>query len=353
MLRPAFARENLNNVAITEKHVGYMLKALPVNADGWTDTVNLAEYLIRLSLDVATDFFFGESVHSQLHALAGSDRGAASDLTQDFKGLQVGSDKFDAMFEIAESGSITRLLLQNLFWAYQPKKFRDACNFCRNFVDHYVKLALDPSRREAAKKVAGTERETFLDALAAETQDADAIRDQLISLLVAGRDTTGALLSWTFACLVRHPDIYARLRSEVLEMYPDDEPITFAKLKSHRYMQAVLNETLRLYPPVPINGRTANKDTIMSVGGGSDGTKPLAVKKGNPVSYSTYVIHRRKDLWGEDAANFNPDRWDSRKISWDFIPFNAGPRICIGRKSRLFLALTTYEIVLTICFSHE
>ena len=126
MLRPAFGRENLNNVAITDKHVGYLFKALPTNADGWTDEVNLAEYFLRLSLDVATDFLFGESVNSQLHALTETDRGATSDLTQDFKGLQGGSEKFDEMFHIAEAGSITRLFLQNLFWAYRPKKFRDA-----------------------------------------------------------------------------------------------------------------------------------------------------------------------------------------------------------------------------------
>lgn len=58
-----------------------------------------------------------------------------------------------------------------------------------------------------------------------------------------------------------------------------------------------------------------------------------AVKKGWMVGYPVYVMQRRKDIWGEDALEFNPDRWEGRKSGWEFLPFNGGPRICLGRKS--------------------
>lgn len=97
---------------------------------------------------------------------------------------------------------------------------------------------------------------------------------------------------------------------------------------------------LRLYPSVPINMRQATKSTVLPVGGGPDASSPIFVRKGEAVSYSVYAMHRRKDLYGEDADQFRPDRWepssgktpDLRKIGWGYLPFNGGPRICLGRE---------------------
>lgn len=90
---------------------------------------------------------------------------------------------------------------------------------------------------------------------------------------------------------------------------------------------------LRLYPPVPLNARTSVKDTTIPVGGGPDGLSPIFIPKGTTVSYSVWAMHRRTDLWGPDAAKFNPDRWAGGKMrGWQYLPFNGGPRICLGRK---------------------
>ena len=97
---------------------------------------------------------------------------------------------------------------------------------------------------------------------------------------------------------------------------------------------------LRLYPPVPINGRVATEATTLPKGGGPDGTRPIMVNKGEAVAYTVYVMHRLKQLYGEDADDFRPERWDPdvnnivdlKNISWGYLPFNGGPRICLGRK---------------------
>lgn len=97
---------------------------------------------------------------------------------------------------------------------------------------------------------------------------------------------------------------------------------------------------LRLYPSVPINARTALETTTIPTGGGVDGKKPLMVRKGEAVGYSVYVMHRLKKLYGEDADFFRPERWDPdldnvvdlSNIGWGYLPFNGGPRICLGRK---------------------
>lgn len=102
----------------------------------------------------------------------------------------------------------------------------------------------------------------------------------------------------------------------------------------------VLDQVLRLYPSVPLNSRTAVQATILPTGGGPDGTAPVYVKKGTAVGYSVYSMHRRKDLYGSDAEAFRPERWDPnvdnevnlKNIGWGYLPFNGGPRVCIGRK---------------------
>lgn len=70
---------------------------------------------------------------------------------------------------------------------------------------------------------------------------------------------------------------------------------------------------------------------------------PIYVRKGRTVMYSTYVLHRRKDIWGDDADIFNPDRWIGRKVNWEYIPFNGGPRTCIGQQFALMRA--SYVVV--------
>lgn len=96
---------------------------------------------------------------------------------------------------------------------------------------------------------------------------------------------------------------------------------------------------LRLYPSVPINSRVANCTTVLPTGGGPDGKAPVLVRKGEAVGYCPYIMHRREDVFGPDADIFRPDRWlenEGRLFStagYGYIPFNAGQRICLGRKS--------------------
>lgn len=250
-----------------------------------------------------------------------------------------------------------------------PKKhFRSCLDTMNNFVNQYVQQALQLSPEELSSKTKSDISYTFLHELASYTRDPEVLRDQVVAVLLAGRDTTAAALSWTIYELSRHPEVVKRLRDEILSVVGPDRTPTYADLKGMKYLQNVMNETLRLYPVVPFNVRFALRDTTLPRGGGPDGTQPLALLKDTAIGYTTLAMHRRPDLYptaatareGEEAAaaaaaagslkpidEFSPERWYSwQPKPWQYIPFNGGPRICIGQQ----FALTEMGYVLTRMF---
>lgn len=73
-------------------------------------------------------------------------------------------------------------------------------------------------------------------------------------------------------------------------------------------------------------------DTVLPLGGGPHGKSPLFIPAKTYVQYSVFTMHRRKEFYGEDAEEFKPERWETLRPGWEYLPFNGGPRICIGRK---------------------
>ena len=268
---------------------------------------------------------------------------------------------FAAEFDNALSWVSTRGRFADKYWLVTSKCFKNSCNKCNEYVDHFVQLAL---KRNALAKdqgkddsVATKKRYIYLDALAKETQDPIELRSQCLHLMLAGRDTTASLLGWLFLLFAQNPNQYQKLRNIIIEnfgTYENPSEMTFLGLKNCRHLQNCLNEALRLYPLVPINVRQANKDTTLPCGGGKDGNSKVFIPKGSIVEYSVFVMHRRKDIWGDDAEEFRPERWEGRKAGWDFLPvsfgstffpcprlitdakkFNGGARICIGQQFAL------------------
>lgn len=192
--------------------------------------------------------------------------------------------------------------------------------------------------RKSESEKHSTSRYVFLHELVSQTSDRIKIRSELLNILLAGRDTTASLLSYLFHHLVRNQDEWTRLRTAILNefgTYENPKNISFASLKSCTYLTYCINETLRLNTVVPGNARMALKDTTLPRGGGPNGDKPVFVRKGQGVEYIIHVMHRRKDLWGEDADEWKPSRWEGKRPGWEFLPFNGGPRICIGQQFAL------------------
>jgi cytochrome P450 len=330
LLRPQFARDQVSDLDLEEEHVQNMMRAIPTDQDGSTDLINLQPLFFRLTIDSATEFLFGESVDSQLTSLP--------DYTSSRAPMAVSETEFANSFDKAQGTIATAARLGEAYWLVYDKTFKEHCKRCHDFIDHYVELALSKEKGISQKTSSGKDKYVFLDALVEANRDPIELRSHMISILLAGRDTTASLLSYIFMLFTQHPDVYAKLRSIVSEefgTYSNPKNMTFSGLKSCNYLQWIMNETLRLYPVVPFDARRALKDTTIPLGGGPDGKSPVYIKKDTNVEYSVYVMHRRKELWGADADDFKPERWDGRKSGWEYLPFNGGPRICIGQQFAL------------------
>ncbi|WP_040911305.1 cytochrome P450 [Leptospira broomii] len=163
------------------------------------------------------------------------------------------------------------------------------------------------------------------------------VRDEAITLLLAGHETTANALSWAFYLLTQNPDAYEKIRQESINVLRDRNP-TLEDVQNLTYTRKVLDETLRLYPPAwVIERRSMGWDTL----GGYD------VPPGTNVSICIFNLHRNPDFW-EDPDKFDPDRFDEER-SKDrpknaYIPFGGGPRVCIGN----IFAITEAVFVLAL-----
>jgi len=325
LIRPNFTRSQVADLETFETHIQELITKIPRNGS----TIDLQTLFFRLTLDSATEFLFGESVNS-LSAIEGSVQ-----------------ERFGTAFDFAQGRLGNRSRLGLLVHLYRDTEFNEACKTVHRFVDNIVHKALERVSPQDVEKSAGgdgTDRYVFLDELVRATRDPKQLRDELLNILLAGRDTTASLLSNTFHVLARRPDIFEKLVAEVNDLQgakPDYE-----KLRSMKYLKNVLSESLRLYPVVPGNARFANKATTIPRGGGRDGKSPIYIPKRAVVAYSIYTMHRRKDIYGEDALEFRPERWNQEeglRPGWGYLPFNGGPRICVGQQ--FALAEASYTIV--------
>ncbi|PLB48130.1 putative cytochrome P450 family protein [Aspergillus steynii IBT 23096] len=325
LLRPQFTRDQISDLDLEERHVQAAMRAIPVDqSTGWSPATDIQSIFFRLTIDSATEFLFGESVDSQTAVVNGD----------------VSDDKFPYYFDRGQWYAAQRGRLEHFYWMANNKESRFMDSQVRSYVDRFVANALERRQNGDMEKSATDSQQpyNFLNGLATITQDPVELRSQLLNILLAGRDTTASLLSWCILLLARHPDIFQKLRATVLETfgtYDAPHDITFGSLKSCRYLHQVINEVLRLYPIVPGNRRVATRDTTLPRGGGPDGESPVYVRKGQSVNYHVFAMQRRTDLWGPNADGFDPERWVDRKVNWDYLPFNGGPRICIGQQFAL------------------
>ncbi|KAI0894632.1 putative N-alkane-inducible cytochrome P450 [Annulohypoxylon nitens] len=314
LIRPAFTRAQVADLDSLEEHMQNLLTRIP-KEDGVTFDIKPLFY--NMTLDSATDFLLGTSVNSQISAPGSPAR------------------NFLDAFDYAEEVLQKRSELGKHAWIVRDKKFDVACKTVKDFTNSFIQQALRGQTK-------GT-RYNLLAEIAGACRDQDKIRSELLGVLLAARDSTASVMSSAFWEMSRNQEIWNKLMVEVEAL--DGRMPDYESLKEMKYLRAVLNETLRLWPPLPRNVRFARKDTVLPRGGGPDKTAPVFVAKGSPVFYCVWAMHRLPEFWGPDAEVFRPERWLDEKVKpgWAYLPFNGGPRLCLGQQNALIEG--SYNIV--------
>lgn len=165
------------------------------------------------------------------------------------------------------------------------------------------------------------------------------LRDISLSFIIAGKDTSANTLTWLFYMLCKHSQIQEKVALEVKEATGSSDytnsidefslQLTESALDKMHYLHAALTETLRLYPAVPLDGKSSEEDDVLP-----DGFK---IKKGDGVNYMAYPMGRMTYIWGEDAEEFRPERWLHDGVfqpesPFKFTAFQGGPRMCLGKE---------------------
>jgi cytochrome P450 len=290
------------------------------NAAKQGHTIDLQDVCLRLTFDTTTQLVFGVDPKCLSIGLPIVPFARAMD------------DAMTTLFYRHSVPAFVWKLLRKLNVGVE-KKLAVAWKVMDQFVDETVE------KRRAEKKK-GKDAADMPDLLSSYIDDEDAdkvnqfLRDTTISLMLAGRDTTGAGLSWFFWLLTQNRYVEQKILDELNSIphsITDDGMVIFnpEDLAKLVYLHAALSEALRLFPPVPFEHKGVVKTDTLPSG--------FVVTPDWKILISTYSMARMEGVWGKDCSEFKPERWilDNGKLkyepSYKFLSFNTGPRTCLGK----------------------
>ncbi|KAI5480061.1 hypothetical protein MNV49_002026 [Pseudohyphozyma bogoriensis] len=254
----------------------------------------------------------------------------------DMKNLSIDRPEvpFASAFDFAQKVLLDRIL--NPFWKVTERfsstgaKMREAVQV----ISHYAFDIIDERERmlETGGKDAGGEKDLL--ALFMDVRDKNGepltrvqLRDAVVNLLIAGRDTTAQALAWTCFRLLRDPSLVEPILNEINTVVPGNTPVDPENVKSLHQIQALLNETLRLHPSIPKNLKLELSCHWLP---------------GSALTRGDWLLGRQKDLWGDDALQFKPSRFLDEQTGellrpgqWKGHWFSAGYRVCVGQNLAL------------------
>ncbi|KAF9922182.1 hypothetical protein FBU30_007733 [Linnemannia zychae] len=324
--RPHFQTSEFKDAALINKHIDRLLAIIDKHIAAKPNTpIDVQNLFCRFTLDEASDFLFGATVNS----------------------LENEQTEFTTAFNYAQTLVAWRFRVPVWKFILPRRRLLNEIKKLDNFVYKIIEDAkAQMATRDHDRKDKENEedrRDTLLDHFLSQQNsegfDNKYLRDLLLNFLLAGRDTTASLLSWTMWKLVNHPKVVDRLNEEILQVIGPNRVPSYEDTKKLKYQKQVINEVLRLCPPVPFNTRESVEEDVLPNG--------CYIPPRTTVAYSAYATHRLPEYWGEDALEFDPDRWGPERVGkirpFMFVPFHAGPRICLGQN----LATTTAQLALT------
>lgn len=311
LAQPAFHRQKLAKVAET------MIAECEQFAQRWEarigERVDMTEEMSHLTMNIAAKTLFSADVGEQMGAISKSV-------------LVLNSFAIDL---------IRKPLMRKFRWLF-VNRFREF-NEAANTIDG-ITYDIIRSRRKAQMEgedllgmlLAATDADT------GETMSDKQVRDEVVTLFLAGHETSANALAWAWMLLAQHPQVAAKLRAELREVL-GDRPLQLSDLGNLPYTRQVMQEVLRLYPPAYVIGRRTMADDVVA---------GFEIPAETNVLVSVIEIHRHPDFWQQPMA-FQPERFaagEPETHKYAYFPFGGGPRLCIGNQ----FALMEIQIALAV-----
>ena len=322
IISPEFSMKHIKGFyPVFRKHIENYIKDL---AD--LDTTDMGSHYMHLTFMIAGEAFFGSSVERYTDAISSSL----------YEVQNIAIDKIYSLFNPP-------------MWIPTPRNSRykkmveimDTVTYdlIREYEQDSPEIENTLSRLLKAK-----------DPETGESMSKEQLRDEVLTLLLAGHETTSNALLWTTYCLAKNPDVKAKLIAEIDDKFGKEIP-SIDDLDKVLYLKMVIQEGMRHYPPVPVISRTPIKDDII------DG---FTIPAGSVIMCPQYVVHKDERFWHE-PEKFDPERFTEDAIKnrhrMAYFPFADGPRRCIGDQfamieSQLILAslLQSYDFDLVAGF---
>ncbi|KAI0791801.1 cytochrome P450 [Abortiporus biennis] len=336
MSRPFFAKDKIAHFDLFERHAEQLMHRIQTRmAEGIP--IDWQELVARFTLDSATEFLFGTDANSFADPLSYPPSLTG---TNGNEYLPIEQNVFSRSFTKAILASGLRIRFSGI-WPLREimqDKVKVEMDGINKYVEPIIRNALERKAEKALLegKHGDVDGDTLLDQLVSVTDDMQIIKDETFNILLAGRDTTASALTFAMYELTQHPEIFAKLRQEILNQVGENRRPDYDDIREMKYMRAFINEVLRLHPPVYSNIRYTRGSHVWP---SAFEKKPQYIPSKTRIHFSVFVMHRRKDLWGPDAWTFDPERFIDERLNkyllrnpFIFLPFNGGPRICLGQQ---------------------
>jgi cytochrome P450 len=311
-IQPSFSSQKLAS------YTTIMLSSISERLEQWTpgQTLEIHSEMMGFTRDVVCRSLFGYQPTSQLDRIA------------------------DAISTVL--GDLRAEILYLPIWQHLPTPRSIRWRRALKFLNHTIAEIIRERRRTGYTQELD-QQDMLGSLLAAQDEDGTTmsdilIRDEAMTMFVAGHETTALSLTWAIHLLASHPDLQDRAAEEALRLTADG-PLTGAHYPQLKFIMAVVQETMRLYPPVWSMGRDAIQNTQI----GSQ-----SVAKGDRIWICTNNIHHDA-RWYPDPEDFRPDRWleAHKRPKLSFLPFGAGTRMCIGQNFAFIEAVLALAKILS------
>ncbi|GBC02750.1 hypothetical protein RclHR1_00480007 [Rhizophagus clarus] len=333
MMNPAFAHNNVKEMVPTFIRVASTLIGLIEDkVNSGESNINLTPYISKATLDVI--------------GLAG--------FNYEFNSLTSSNELAEAYNALFNSPNPTLRFISTVLANYIPffreipiKMNRDFKNACA-IINRVSKKLMEEKYNEA--KNGELKSKDLLSLLIninmalpdEEKITNDELQYQIMTFLIAGHETTSSTTLWCLYSLAHYPHEQDLLREELVKAFPDKSKFnpTFDEINSLEYLNCIVKETLRIYSPAPVVGRTNVEDKVFG---------EYLIPKNTTIRIALLALHKSPEIWGPTANEFDPKRWLDPSVTknvtnLNYLPFLTGTRSCIGNK----FALTEFKILLSM-----